>query len=260
MRQRPARASKITPEGVYLPFKNITTVWYLELDDSLRALPGLLEQAAGRWISPLPASSYHATLMAGPTAATGRGDDDFLRTVARQKRQWGAVAEVLAARRFAPATMLSGGLKSGRRGASVRMACRAEESSAIADLRAELRGIASGCGFETRERPLHVTLAYERSAAGPMPDEALHAVTAALQTVPCLSGRQPLRLRPAVLCYSPSMTAFAPWDGTPAQLMALVDAYADGPQPAEADADDAPTAALGAPPSPGGRRRKRRQQ
>ena len=60
---------KVDAEGNYQPFQNITVVCHLNAPQhatKLRSLPETLQDIAGRYISPMPFDSYHATVITGP--------------------------------------------------------------------------------------------------------------------------------------------------------------------------------------------------
>jgi len=200
---------KVDQDGTYLPFAGVSVVCNVLPSEPWTRLPDIIENVAGRWLSPLPTSSYHATLLAGPCQARLRLDDVSWEAYLKTRREeWAKLDCILQEASFAPSSLHFVGMRDlDRWGLCVDLIVDDPvEDGASRRLRSILRASAPTCGFEARERPWHVTLAYRRSRAGKIPAEVAEEVRRLVDT--CLL--ETLALRPAQLCFHPDMTAFYP--------------------------------------------------
>mmetsp|Transcript_24985 Transcript_24985/g.73083 ORF Transcript_24985/g.73083 Transcript_24985/m.73083 type:complete len:274 (-) Transcript_24985:106-927(-) len=225
--------AKVDRQGEYLPLPNITCVCHVDQKGlpALRFLPAEINRVAGQYLNPLPSSSYHVTLSAGPLQHQYKGRwEDVL-----QDDCWEAVADFLCCVAHAPCELVIGSIVLKSSGGLTAYLCPAEHirdtkacgqagnvkykgNSKELCTREELRKLSGGM-FEPQDRPWHITLAYPRAAAGAMPmsvrDEVIHLVKDAFQISEEMISPPTLCFQDAVLCLSPDMTRFQEWDGKP---------------------------------------------
>jgi len=207
---RDRTARKVDENGVYLPFAGVTVVCHVLPSEPWTRLPERIEAIAGRWLSPLPTSSYHATVLAGPCQPKLHLDDASWEGYLKIRREsWARMDAVLCDASFAPSSLRPTKTRDLERwGLCVDFAANdPEEDLEGQKLRRLLRTTAQNCDLESRDRPWHVTLAYRRSSSGPIPPEVAEKVRQLVDT--CLL--ESLTLVPAQLCYHPDMTAFVPF-------------------------------------------------
>merc|ERR1740129_533858 len=109
-----------------------------------------------------------------------------------------AAAAALQTASFAPKSLRFTGLRDHQKGWGVTANFTASDhdQARAKEVRDAIRDSAPGCGFEARERPWHVTLAYPRKANGPMPSDVAQQVVALVEG--CVAG-SPLGLQHASL-------------------------------------------------------------
>jgi hypothetical protein len=225
--------SKVNWEGNYLPFPNITVVCPLpNRGDAFTSLPAALQQVAGDYMTPLPASSYHATLICGPIGATMPqiwGDvlyDDsscwrdmvtYLDSVPYAPKDM-AIRRIVCKSKggvtvyIGPTFTVASSLKKNKKSEAYYSG-----DSATHIVRKKLREISPY--MEERDRPWHVTLAYPRAAGGLMPEPIRQQVVEIVANHFAAATRTNeggiLDFEPATMCLSPDMTRFVPWNGEP---------------------------------------------
>lgn len=201
------RLMKISDEGTYLPFHGLSVVCQMLPSDSWTRLPDMLTAVAGCWISPLPSSSYHATLLAGPCQPKlGMNDQAWQQFLRDKFSMWVKLEQILSEASFSPKSLRYLKLRDlNRWGVCIDFLLEDPiESDLVAKLREVLRLNAETCAFEVRERSWHITLAYKRPAADKIPQNVVEQIRKLVET--CIL--EPWILTPATLCYHPDMTAF----------------------------------------------------
>lgn len=200
---------KVDENGIYLPFAGVSVVCRVLPSEPWIQLPERIEAIAGRWLSPLPTSSYHATVLAGPCQPRLHLDNtSWERYLNIRLESWARMDAVLSDASFAPSSLRATKTRDLERwGLCVDFVANdPEEDLETQKMRSLLRTTAQNCDLEARDRPWHVTLAYRRSSSGPIPPEVVENVRQLVDT--CLL--ESLTLVPAQLCYHPDMTAFVP--------------------------------------------------
>jgi len=200
---------KISEDGNYLPFAGLTVVCPLLPSEAWTQLPGRLTAVAGQWISPLPSSSYHATLLAGPCQKKLRmNGHSWEKYVSKGCLTWVRLHSILQEASFSPSSLCYSKLRNTNQwGVCIDLHLPDQvENDAATKLRELLRRSAEACSFETKERSWHVTLAYRRTSAGPIPSEVAGKIQKLVEA--CLF--ESLAFAPAALRYHPDMTAFVP--------------------------------------------------
>lgn len=202
------RPLKISGDGTYLPFAGLSVVCRMLPSDSWARLPDMLTAVAGHWISALPSSSYHATLLAGPCQAKlGLNVQAWEQFLSDRHSKWVKMEHILSTASFRPRSLRYLKLRDlNRWGICIDFHL---EDSLEADLATKLRGVlrenGEGCFFEERERPWHITLAYRRPDSDRIPQNIADQIQKLVET--CILENTWL-LAPATLCYHPDMTSF----------------------------------------------------
>ncbi|CAJ1959306.1 unnamed protein product [Cylindrotheca closterium] len=213
--------AKVDHLGNFLPFPNITVVHNLQLNGRLKSLPQKLLQVAGTYISPLPPSSYHATLLCGPVFDFRPFSKKIL-----YESCWRTMAMFLNDTSYCPELVVHSVLcfPAGEVVVKLGPAKKGREESNSQIIKDKLRDICTQEAIpmmDEYDRTWHITLAYGRQATLPIPPtvqkQICEVVQDAFQVLPDMNDDDPmvLSLESAQLCLSPDMKRFVPWDGMP---------------------------------------------
>ena len=190
----------------------------------------MLEKVSCGFMAPLPSSSYHATLLAGPRRRDlkKKGDGRKWEAILKEAK-WGEIAGYLGGVEggvgFCPGGLRVGKVVMRNGGVSVDLVGEECRDSGVRyagdvktrELRGELRELGGG-KMESWERPWHITLGYGRGKSqGNMPPgvekEVVRVVQEWFGRGYANRGRREIPFQAAELCLSPSMESFVPWNG-----------------------------------------------